>query len=241
MTVFQEVREEVEKLVPGSLLTGADFYLPPDQAGALAQSLSRLYKQGVLRRLMKGLYYKPGRGLLGEVSPSYEKILMKLLEIYRKNVSYLTGVNVYSRMGLTTQISREFVIASDRPRGPLKMNGLEIRFLRSYVTETVEDVSMVQILDAIWDIKHIPAANPNHSAKVLLGQLRRLLPEQRQALATYAHYYPPQTRALTGLLFEQLGEAALAAHLKGSLNPLTSYKIGLDEALFTHKRAWNIQ
>lgn len=241
MTVFQKVREEVQKQPPGTLLTGGDFGVPPEQAGALAQSLSRLYKQGILRRVMKGLYYKPRMGLLGEVGPSYEKVLMKLLEIYRQNVSYITGINVYNRMGLTTQVPKEFVIASDRPRAVLDIGGITVRFVRSYVTESVEDVSIVQILDAVCDIKNIPDANPNNSAKTLLGQFRRLLPEQRQDLAKYARYYPPQTRALTGLLLEALGEKKLALTLKKSLNPLTGYQVGLDASTFSNKRAWNIQ
>lgn len=241
MSVFQKVRETVDQNPPGTLLTSNDFDVAQQDAGALAQSLSRLYKQGILRRMMKGLYYKPRMGLLGEVGPSYEKVLIKLLELYRQNISYVTGVNVYSKMGLTTQISREYVIASDKPRGPIKMSGLEIRFIKSYVTESVEDISIVQILDAIGDIKNIPAANPNNSAQTLLGQCRRLLPEQRQTLAKYARYYPPQTRALTGLILEKIGEDMLAMSLKSTLNPLTTYKIGLDASVFTTKHLWNIQ
>jgi hypothetical protein len=238
--VFQQVREEVEKQPPGALFALADFSLSPEQAGALTKALSRLYQQGRLRRLMKGLYYKPARGILGEVFPSYDKILRKLLEVYKQNISYITGANVYTELGLSTQVSKEYVIASDKPRSPVKIGTTEVRFVRSHVTEPVADVTPLQLLDAIWDIKNISANNPTQVALILIEQLRVLSASQCQALARYALSYPPQTRALTGLLFETLGAPALARQLKASLNSQTVYQIPLSTAVFPAKRSWNI-
>lgn len=238
--VFQQVWEEVAQHPPGTLFALADFPQTPAQAGALTKALSRLYQQGALRRLMKGLYYKPAQGLLGEVSPSYDKILGKLLDVYKQNISYITGINVYTELGLTTQVSKAFVIASDRPRSPVKIGTTEVRFIRSHVTEPVNDVLLLQLLDAIWDIKNIPANHPTNAAQVLIGHMRTLTPPQRQALTNYALCYPPQTRALTGLLLETMGEERLAHQLKITLNAQTTYQIPLSTDIFPTKRAWYI-
>lgn len=241
VAVFQQVRDTVEQQVPGTLLALEDFPMSPEQAGALTKALSRLAQQGILRRLVRGLYYKPAMGLLGEVSPSYDKVLRKLLAVYKENISYVTGTNVYSKMGLTTQVAKEYVIASDRPRSPVRIGPMEVRFIRSHVTEPVEDITLLQLLDAIWEIKEIPASTPAKASRVLLGQLRALTPAQRQVLAAYACAYPPQTRALTGLLLETLGEASLARQLKASLNSQTIFRISLDPEAFPRQRDWNIR
>ncbi|HEY9839831.1 MAG: DUF6088 family protein [Candidatus Sericytochromatia bacterium] len=240
MGVFQQVREEVERRPPGELLTLADFALLPEQFGALAKALSRLAQIGTLRRVMKGLYFKPVMSIIGEVTtPSHDKVLMKLLELYRNKISYVTGTQVYSSMSLTTQISAEFVIATDRPRGPIQIGATKVRFIRSHVSEPVEDVVLVQLLDAIWDIKQIPATTPAKASRLLLGHLRRLSVAQRQTLARLALFYPPQTRALTGLMLETLGEKALAKSLKASLNTLTTFHLVLEPSVFLTARSWN--
>ncbi|MBF2052133.1 MAG: hypothetical protein IGS03_01560 [Candidatus Sericytochromatia bacterium] len=240
-SVAQKVRATVAAQPPGALLTWQDFDVAPDQVGALTQALSRLYRQGGLRRLTKGLYYKPAQGLLGEVIPAYDEVLARLLRLYRRNISYITGVNVYNKMGLTTQISREFVIATDRPRQPLQLQGLSVRFTEAYFKDPVEDVSLVQILDALADIRRIPATSPSQAAQVLQGQLRRLTFNQRRELVKCARTYPPQTRALTGFLLARLGASDLAQELRSSLNPFSRYRIGLDDSSFPDKRAWYIQ
>ena len=59
MAVFQQVLQEIDRRPPGELLVLADFALPPEQSWALAKALSRLTQAGTLRRVMKGLYFKP--------------------------------------------------------------------------------------------------------------------------------------------------------------------------------------
>lgn len=170
MIIYQQVRETVEKHPQGALLALSDFNIPQEKAGALTKALSRLHQQGTLRRLIKGLYFKPRMGILGEItSPSYEKVLAKLLVLYKDKISYVTGVNVFSSMGLTTQIANAFVIATDRPRTPVEIGPTRVRFIQSHVKEAVADISLVQLLDAIWDIKNIPATTPQKAARVLLS------------------------------------------------------------------------
>lgn len=240
-TVFQQVREEIARQPPGAILALEDFVLPIENTAALAKSLSRLSQNGTLRRLVKGLYYKPAIGILGEIStPPDKSLLLKLLALYKDKISYMTGTNVYNKMGLTTQVANEYVIASDKPRSPVQVGPTRVRFIRSHVKVPITDTVVIQLLDAIWEIKNIPANTPAKAAQVLLGQLRKLTPTQRQALATHAQAYPPLTRALTGLFLETLGEKTLSAQLKKSLNPLSTFKIALDTSVFPASRTWNI-
>lgn len=239
MTIMQEVRRQVEAQAPGTLFSFQEFAGSSTHTQNVAKALSLLNNKGIVRRLAKGLYYKPAFGVLGEKPPSYEQIITKLLALNKKNISYLSGTNIYRQLGLTTQVAKEFVIASDEPRSPVKIGTTEVRFIQSHVTVAVEDFRLLQLLDAVWEIKKIPDSTPMRSAKILQARFKELTSTQRKLLAVYAQDYPPSTRALVGLLLSSIGATKPARELKASLNPLTHFELALDPQLFPSARDWN--
>ncbi|MGV2480368.1 UNVERIFIED_CONTAM: hypothetical protein IGO34_26570, partial [Salmonella enterica subsp. enterica serovar Weltevreden] len=106
------------------------------------------YQAGVLKRLGKGLYYKPEQTQFGAVQPDARVVLNQLLALQKNRISYLTGNNVFNALGLTTQLSKDYVIATDRPRSPLRIGVTRILFVKSRVSEAVADPLPLQMLDA---------------------------------------------------------------------------------------------
>src|ERR1039458_6594270 len=80
--VADTIRRRVENAAPERLWTFRDFDSLP--TSAVAKSLSRLAKEGVVRRLRKGVYYKPKITRFGTLKPDPTNVLAAVLD--RKNV-----------------------------------------------------------------------------------------------------------------------------------------------------------
>lgn len=241
MNVLNTVREELEQLAPGSIVTYKDFDVPKGSVPTLVKAFSTFYKQGLLRRVTKGMYYKPRISEFGPLKLSTTELIERLLRDQKYQVAYLTGINTYNALWLTSQMSTEYVIATDRPRTPIKVGGTQIRFVPSQLKHAPSSWRLVQLLDALQDIKKIPDTNPTQAAKVLLQHVGKLTIEQRQELAILAKAYSPSTRVLLGVLLEQLGDLALAKLLQETLNPLSKYSLKLDMKQFSISLPWNIK
>ena len=86
-----------------------------------------------------------------------------LLEEKNKIVGYMTGLSIYNKLGLTTQVSNTIQIGTNIERKPRKRGKYNIRFLRQKNTITKKNTYMLQVLDAVRFIKRIPDADINES------------------------------------------------------------------------------
>jgi hypothetical protein len=240
MSVLNQVRQQIEQLPVGKLLTYREIPTAQQNIPMVVQALSILYRQGILKRLCKSIYYKPEPSEFGELRPSTLKILQKILDVQKHNVSYITGQYAYNSLKLSTQVAKEYLIATDKPRRtPLYLSGTTIRFVKSRISQPVSDVRLLQILDALTEIKTIPDGNITHSYQILKALIAKLKPSQCEEIVNLAFSYPPSTRALLGLILEQLNHQQLSLRLHKSLNPLSVYQIGLPPHLCSHQ--WRIQ
>lgn len=238
--IAEKVQKRVNALKPLELFSYSDFSDFEKDKQAVAKALSNLFKKGLIRRLSKGIYYKPEFSRFGELSPTDSAIIKKIIESSKKNIAYVSGTNVYRQMGLTTQLSREYVIMNDTRRGISEIQNIRIRFIKSPVVESVEDIRYLQLLDAITDIKNISACSPNEACKVILLKLKFMNQKERKLLVKLASYYRPMTRALLGAFVDILGEKKLSAFLKQSLNPLTTFHVGISDKILPNKAKWFI-
>lgn len=240
MNVFSTVRDELKRLEPGSIITYKDFDVPATAVPTLIKALSAFYKQGILGKITKGMYYKPRPTEFGTLPPSTTQLLGLLLERQKDQVAYLTGINTYNALRLTTQLSTEYVIATDRPRSPIKLGGGTIRFVLARLPVAPSSPRLAQLLDAIADIRAIPDCSPTRAAQILAEHLRNLSPEERKDLASLSTAYPPSARAVLGILLDQIGERRLAQEVFQGLNPLSTYRTGLDMSVFPSSLPRNI-
>jgi len=241
MRVSEALEQELEQKMPGEIFTYKDLQIPAGKTTTLIKTLSKLYRQGVIRKISKGLYYLPRQTEFGEVSPNINEVIARVLEVQGATVSYLTGINAYSSLFLTTQLSTEVVIATDAPRNPIQLRGNLLKFVSCRVTKQPSNDLLPQLLDALSDIRVIPDAEPSQIIKTVMGYIKKLTPSEKEELGTIAELYPPATRALLGLCFDVLKEKSLAFRIKTSLNPVSTYKTGIQSDAFTTSYTWNLR
>ena len=205
---------------------------------AYFKALSRMVKAGKLVRLEKGKYYKPKKSRFGALRPSETEIVKTLTQRGGKTIGYLTGNALYNQWGLTTQVPGKLTIAR-RSRLPEKeLSGYKLKFtVRSFPFKEA-DIPMLQLLDAVTDVRQIPDTSPATVLPLLVARMEELQPSQLNRLTRLALEYPPSTRALLGALLDTHFPEQKTELLQTSLNPLTRYQFDGIEALISNKSKW---
>lgn len=236
------VKTRVEEFEPEKIIRYADFSELEKDKQAVAKALSNLFKKGILRRVSKGMYYKPSYSKFGELPLEDTTIINKYLELTKKKFSYISGITIYRGWGLTTQLSKEYLIMNDTRTGAISINNMIIRFMKSPVSEKVNDndIKLLQLLDAFSDIKIIPDCTTTYAAKRLTSLIEILPNESKQRLVNLSLYYQPMVRAVLGCILEKLNEINLSINLKNTLNSLTSFSLGISEEFLPNKAKWKI-
>jgi hypothetical protein len=234
-TVADRIRRKVENAPPERLWTFRDFKSLP--SSAVAMSLSRLAREGVVQRLRKGVYHKPKVSSFGALKPDPANIVAAVLD--RKNVDWKpSGLTVWNAMGLTTQVAAIPTFTADRR---IRVTAPNSR-IRVVISPTVRGLSVEEraALDALRDLRLVPDTTPEAIIRRLVDLCRGgKLSFGRMLRAAKAE--PPRVRALLGLIGTLLGEPAGALDtLRHSLNPLTTFRLGLKDA-FPDAAEWNIR
>lgn len=232
------VRKRIERGGPGKVWTYADFRSLP--AMAVAAALSRLSREGTIRHVRKGVYYSPRKTRFGELAPDAAAIAGAIL--VGKGIEWKpSGLPAYNGLGLTTQVSPSLVFDVSKRIGSVR-TGSDMRFLRFRFRETVSGLSNDEraMLDALRDVRRIPGSSPGETA----GKIRDLFMTRRfsfNRLARHALKEPPRVRAVLGAIGSEIGaDRKTLARLRKSLNPMTTFHLGLRGAL-PAAREWRIQ
>ncbi|WP_258100628.1 DUF6088 family protein [Marinoscillum pacificum] len=234
------VKKRIEKMEPGSVFGYARFQKDKIEESALAMTLSRLSKEGKIMRIAKGKYYKPELSRFGPLRPKESAIIEALTTKNGQRIGYLTGIPVYNKLGLTSQVSNTLEIATNKPLPSKEVQGYRVKYQQRTVPIRDQDISLLQLLDAIKDIKNIPDSSPDQVLPVVFKQIKNLKPQEQQRLAKLALNYNAATRALLGAIFQKVGINVMLDQLSKSLNKLTRYNIGVSEQVLPDKRNWNI-
>lgn len=235
-SVAGRVRKRIEKGGPGKLWTYADF--SPLPLMAVAAALSRLTREGAIRRIRKGVYHSPRKTRFGELAPDPTNIAAAVLK--SKGVEWkASGLPAYNGLGLTTQVSP--VLTLDVPGKIYSLKTGSDAKLRLRMGTTVRGLADKEraILDAMRDLSRIPDSSPAEAA----SKIRDLFAAKRfsfNRLARRSLNEPPRVRALLGAIGSEVGASRRAlAVLRKSLNPMTTFHLGLSAAL-PAAREWRI-
>jgi hypothetical protein len=241
MKTTEYISNAIKRLPKGYVFSYSDFITEANQKEAIIKALNRMAASGKISKLSKGRFYKPEKTVFGELEPSQYQIVKDILEVNGKVVGYLTGYGLYNQLGLTRQISNTIQIGKNEIRPTFKRERYTISFVRQKNTITKENISLLQILDAIRYIKKIPDATIESSCKRFLSILSELKENEIKTLVRLAQKYPPSTRALLGALLEELKQDSFTAVLQKSLNPITKYKLKGVNKILTTSENWNIE
>lgn len=240
MNISDYIAFTINRLPKGYIFTYSDLSTEVSKKEAVIKALNRMVKSGKLDKLSKGKYYKPETTAFGNLLPDQKQVVKDLLEENGKLTGYLTGYSIYNQLGLTTQVSNTIQIGKNEIRPNFKRAPYAISFIKQKNIITKENTPLLQLLDAIRNIKKIPDTTVEAACKRILVIVNKLIEKDQSTMVRLALKYPPATRALLGAMLEQSKAAALTAPLFESLNPITKYKLpGVDKALSTAQK-WNI-
>lgn len=241
MTTSKKIAAAVNGFFPGQLFQYDELNITPGEYPAAVKALGRMVSAGILRRATTGRYYKPEKTAFGELKPGEEQLLKPYLFKSGRRIAYVTGIALYNRMGLTTQVPKAIKVASRDKRIVTTVNSLAVKAVKSYADVTEENYSILEILDALKDIRIIPDLNKKGALQLLAQTIQALPILKKEELITISLNYPPRARALLGALLTQLkADPALTLSLISTLNPLSTYQIGLSEKELPGSTQWNI-
>lgn len=183
-------------------------------------TLSRMAREGALRRVGKGVYYRPHQTSLGPSRPVASAAAAQTL----RAPVHPAGLNAANVLGLSTQNPRRAEYATPAAGPPQALSDAVVHTGRpaGRVSLSAEDGA---ILETLRDRARYSDLSPQRT----VGRLRRLLSGEDRfgALAAAALEEPPRVRAMLGALGQELGmpESTLAP-LRESLNPLSRFDFG---------------
>jgi len=229
----------IDRFPKGFVFTYADFNSEVSQKQALIKALNRMVISGKIAKLSKGKYYKPETTPFGDLLPNQKQVVKDLLEEKGKINGYLTGYSIYNQLGLTTQVSNTIQIGKNEIRPSFKRDRYTIDFIKQKNNITKDNIPLLQILDAIRNIKKIPDTTITNSCIRFIAILRQLKEKDLLLIMRLANKYPPATRALLGAMLDEL-KSTKTETLFNTLNPITKYKLAGAFSVLSTAEKWNI-
>ena len=240
MKISDYIAYSIDRLPKGYVFTYVDFYTEVKNKEAAIKALNRMAESGKIVKLSKGKYYKPENTPFGNLQPDQKQVVKDLLEENGKIVGYLTGYSIYNQLGLTTQVSNTIQIGKNQIRPNFKRERYSISFIKQKNNITKENISLLQILDAIRYIKKIPDANIESSCRRLLAVLKNLPEQDKSTIVRLALKYPPATKALLGAMLDAFQQDSFTEILYKSINHITKYKLAGAAKVLPTTEKWNI-
>lgn len=241
MKIKETVINKINQIPEGTVFTYETIIHKPSEKEAVIKNLNRLVASGGLSKLSKGRFYRAKSTPFGKIEPNEMETSKDLLEKKGKLIGYLTGFAIYNKLNLTTQIGNIIQIGRRDPKPSLQRGKYRIQFVKQNNEITKQNIPLLQILDSIRYIKEIPDSTTSFLCKRFLSILSELKQKDKMLLVKLALNYSPSTRALTGALLDELGYNQLTENLMQTLNPISSYKLGITQKVLSNTTKWNIK
>jgi hypothetical protein len=239
MSVKDTIQQQIDSFDNEQIFTIDELKFSKKNTFSVSNALSMLQKEGYINRLARRFYYKPRKSsVTGNPLPINGG---KLINYFATNSGgYLTGTDVYRQMGLTTQMSFVYTIATPQKRKKLIAENHQLQFVKAYCKPTEKNIHLLRILDAIQDLKTIPDCPIDEAAKLLMAQIFRLSHFEIREFVKCAKHYPPRVRAVVGALLLQLKFEKEAAILQKTINPLSKFDVGISGKTLRTKQQFHI-
>ncbi len=129
-----------------------DMAIEANEYGAASKSIEPLVASGRLKKISKGLFYKPQQTIFRSVLPREDELLKPYLFKNGRRIAYISGTGLYNKMGLTTQMSFIVTLATKSRRATIiEIGNVKIKPVRSYADVTNDNYNLLGILDAFKD------------------------------------------------------------------------------------------
>lgn len=161
-----------------------------DAAAATAVAVKRIMDGGMLpdlRCYQKGIYYRTAKTPFGEAGIHIEQLIAD--KYLLPDIGYETGLAVLHRLGLTTQMPRERVLATNAAKGGARVDvklGVTVRPAKTIVT--AENKEYLRLLDMLDLLERAPVDAPQPYA-ILAQHIRKAQLRYSRLLAYADRYY----------------------------------------------------
>ena len=170
------IRDRIRQSEYGTVYVAVDFVDISDKANINAY-LARLAEEGLIRRVMRGVYYKAEYNeMLGEyVTPAVDNVAQALARNFGWTIVPCGDVAL-NILGLSTQVPATYVYVSDGTYKEYTFHNITIQFKRT----TNREVSKLSYKTALV-IQALKALGKDQIDDVVIHQLRNILTAEEKA------------------------------------------------------------
>ena len=143
MALAMQIRNRIKQLPKGKTFGYDDLHIAKEKYTTAAKALERLQKSGTIKKVSKGVFYKPEQTVFGELKPNESEQLRLYLFENGKRIAYETGVSLFRRFGLTTQMAFTTKIASRGKRIKINRGAIKANAVKSY-TEVTDSNGLIR-------------------------------------------------------------------------------------------------
>jgi len=240
MTVSKKIDQRILQLQDGTTFDYQTLMVEREEYAAATKALERLIKKDIIKRVSSGIFYKPKQTVFGTLKPNEEELLKTYLFENGKRIAYITGLSLYNRMGLTTQVPKTIKIASRDKRIYASVGTVKGKPVKSYIDVTDKNYYLLEILDAVKDFNQIPDLNAESGILIITDRLKKLSEKEVDQIIQFTLKYPPRARALIAAILQLTDNKLDLSLLKNSLNPLSEYEYNIKESVLPNALNWRI-
>jgi predicted transcriptional regulator of viral defense system len=116
--MIEKIKYTIDKFPFGFVFTADDFPVTVENPKGVSKALNKFVKEGYLRKLSKGRFYKPQIGKYRELPPDTYQSVKDLLEKEGKTIGYINGYSAFNDLMLTTQVPSVLQIGMRKEKKP---------------------------------------------------------------------------------------------------------------------------
>ncbi|MFT6747981.1 MAG: hypothetical protein ACJAZ2_002339, partial [Glaciecola sp.] len=190
MSLTERIRNRIKGLPGATTFQYSDLKIEKTQYLSAAKVLERMIASEEIKRLSKGVFYKPEKSIFGDIGPGYDEMLKKYLYKNGKRIAYITGAYLYNLLGLTTQVAFRIKIATRGSRVNINNKQLKVATVTAYADITEKNYELLGYLDVLKNIDKIADCKTGKAVSLMTKKIDALKAKQQQELIRLALKYP---------------------------------------------------
>ena len=219
--IRKRVISEINKYSSNQLIMMSKFYRNNFSSflseTAFYKLISRLYISGEIYRVSKGIYCKANQSKYGKSLLQENEVV----ETYTKNEKgILIGYQLYNQLGITTQVSKRYIIYSSSVDKQNKNIG-NVNIHRYNLIYNNATKSMICILELLYNYRNIQDLN----ISCYINEIKRLSKEYNEKVFENVQKEIKYPKWVIAFLQEVLNYYQIPNDLKMYLSSLSKYNI----------------
>ncbi len=172
---LNQIRGNIERAEAGSVFVSTDFTDIADKK-TVNMGLIRLADEGLIKKILFGVYYKPefSELLCETVAPSPNKVAHALARNFGWTIAPC-GDTALNLLGLSTQVSSQWVYVSDGAYKEYSFDNTVIKFKRT----TNKEISKLSYKTALT-IQALKALGKDNVSEQIICRLKKTLGEEEK-------------------------------------------------------------